>query len=124
MSRPLPDEQALRAFRAAHPAWSVRRVDYGDGYTGQRGGPPSLFGATLPDLAGKISAFETANRRCVFCGAAGPLTEHAAPAVSVVSVASVIPASALAGLRALPGDLVCADAGACLARGRRQPGAR
>jgi len=122
MSRPLPDEQELRVFRAAHPTWSIRRVDWADdGYTAQAGDPPVLYGTTLTELASAITAHETANRRCVFCGAAGPLTEHAAPAVSV---ASVIPASALAGLRALPGDLVCADAGACLARGRRQPGAR
>jgi len=58
MSRELPDEQALRAFRAARPAWSIRRVDYGDGYTAQHGGPPSLFGATLPELASAITALE------------------------------------------------------------------
>jgi len=121
MSRPLPDEQELRAFRAAHPAWSVRRVDWGDGFTAQAGGPPSLFGATLSEMAAVISAFEAAPRRCAFCGAPGPLKEHVEPAVTVTRVTSVI--SALAVLRALPGDLVCADDDACLARGYRQPGA-
>jgi len=101
MSRPLLDEQALAAFRAAHPAWSVRRVEHGDdGYTAQRGGPPSLYGATLTELCDKIGALERAPRGCVFCGSPGPLKDHCGT-----------------------GDLVCADDDACLARGYRQPAA-
>jgi len=68
-------------------------------YSGELDQPAGPSGATLPDLAGKISAFERAPR-CVFCGFPGPLKEHGET-----------------------GDLVCADDDACLARGYRQPGA-
>jgi hypothetical protein len=91
---------ALALFRTGHPLWSVRRVEFGDGYTAQKGGPPSLFGATLPELHDVITGHGRAPAGCVFCGGRGPLRDHGGT-----------------------GDLVCADDDACLARGYRHQAA-
>ncbi len=47
-----PDE--LAAMRARYPGWSIRPVEYGKGWSAQHGAPPSLYGRTLAELAGKI----------------------------------------------------------------------
>ena len=56
------DAAALAAFRRDHPAWSVRPVDYGDGFTAQRGASPSLYGRTLAELADQIADAEGRKR--------------------------------------------------------------
>jgi hypothetical protein len=48
---------ALAKFKIDHPLWSVRRVEYGDGYTGQRGDQPTLYGDTLAELHDVITGY-------------------------------------------------------------------
>lgn len=48
----------LAFVREAHPAWSIRPVEHGQGYTGQRGDPPTLLGRTLGDLDAAIASYE------------------------------------------------------------------
>ncbi len=47
-----PDE--LAAMRARYPGWSIRPVEYGEGFSAQHGAPPSLYGRTLAELVGRI----------------------------------------------------------------------
>jgi hypothetical protein len=56
-----PEAAALDRFRREHPGWSVRPVEHGDGFTSQRGGPPTLYGPTLADLHRAIIDAEDAD---------------------------------------------------------------
>lgn len=40
------------------PLWSIRRIEWGEGFIAQRGGPPSIYGRTLADLADQIRRAE------------------------------------------------------------------
>jgi hypothetical protein len=54
-----PGEAAeLAALRRQFPQWSIRRVEWGEGFAAQRGGPPSIYGRTLAELAKKIRRAE------------------------------------------------------------------
>jgi hypothetical protein len=48
----------LARIRLQFPQWSIRRVEWGEGFAAQRGGPPSIYGKTLAELAEKIRRSE------------------------------------------------------------------
>jgi hypothetical protein len=52
----------LARIKRAYPFWSIRRVEYGEGFTAQRGGPPSIYGRTLAELADRLHEEESRRR--------------------------------------------------------------
>lgn len=50
----------LGIVRREHPGWSIRRSESGDGWLATAGEPPTLYGATLGQLAERIAAYQLA----------------------------------------------------------------